>query len=119
MDRTVKPMQLMIRCFAEPKGDQWQAFSLEFGLAAQADTYSAARSKLEAMIEEYLEDALGGQDREHAAVLLSRKAAPSVYLYYHFREFLTFLVSAFHKPNSPEKRVFREPWSLSPRHCSG
>jgi predicted RNase H-like HicB family nuclease len=112
-------MQLTIRCFAEPKHGQWQAFSLEFGLAAQADTYRAARSKLEAMIEEYLEDALGGQDREHADVLLSRKAAPSVHLYYHWKGFLMFLAGAFHKRDCSEKRVFREPWSLSPRHCSG
>jgi predicted RNase H-like HicB family nuclease len=108
-------MELTIRCFAERKADQWQAFSLEFGLAVQGDSYLEVRQKLEAMIEEYLEDALGGQDKKHAEVLLSRKAAFSVYWKYHVAG-LQRSLGAFVRSSS-EQVQFREPFSLTPRHC--
>lgn len=79
----VTPLQLTVRCLAEPKAGQWQAFSLEFGLAAQADTLDAVRAKLDGMIACYLEDALG-QDRRHARALLGRKSTLSVRFKYYF-----------------------------------
>lgn len=75
---------LIIRCLAEKKGDQWQAFSLEFGLAAQADTEAAVKKKLQYMIFSYLYDALVGEDKDHFATLLTRRATASVYLKYYF-----------------------------------
>jgi hypothetical protein len=56
------------------RNDQFMAFCLDLSLAAQAGSEAEARSKLESMIHSYLEDALVGEDREHAADLLSRKS---------------------------------------------
>jgi hypothetical protein len=77
------PFRFVIRIVAERKNNQWQAFSLELGLAAQADTLPEVKRKLESMICSYLFDALGGEDREHAFELLSRKATWQVYAKYH------------------------------------
>jgi len=41
----------VIRCLAERRGNQWQAFTLELGLATQADTLPEAKEKLESMID--------------------------------------------------------------------
>jgi len=77
------PFRFVIRIFAERKNNQWQAFTLELGLAAQADTLPEVKNKLECMIRSYLLDALQGEDREHAYALLSRKATWQVYAKYH------------------------------------
>ncbi len=102
---------LLVHCFAEEKGGQWQAFSLEYGLAAQADSFPAVRKKLDAMIAAYLFEALVGEDREYGPELLQRKAAPFVYFRYHcarlghmFRACLNI-------------KIFREPVPLAPRAC--
>ena len=70
----MKAIQLFVRCYAEQRGTQWQAFCLDFNLAAQADSFDEAKKKLEAQIDEYVYDALAGEDRAHASVLLRRKA---------------------------------------------
>lgn len=70
----MKPNQLFLRCYAECKDGQWQAFCIDFSLAAQADTFKEARQKLESMIGAYLYDALVGEDRAHARQLLMRTA---------------------------------------------
>lgn len=70
----MKPQQLLLRCYAQQKEGQWQAFCIDFSLAAQADSFAEARHKLEGMIVEYLTDALVGQDRAYAEQLLGRRA---------------------------------------------
>lgn len=62
-----------VRCYAKQDGDQWVAICIDLCLAAQADCYSEAKSKLEHQINEYVYEALT-VDREHARDLLSRKA---------------------------------------------
>ena len=79
---TPVPFQLVVHCLLECKNGQWQAFSLEFGLAAQADTEAGVKHKLENMISSYLFDALVGEDRQHAAALLRRKATFAVRMRY-------------------------------------
>ena len=74
----MRPEDLILRCFAERTGDQWQAFCVDLNLAAQADTFEEAREKLEAMARDYVCDATIGEDREYAEQLLSRKAPPSI-----------------------------------------
>ena len=69
----MKPMQLFLRCYAEKVGDQWQAFCIDLTLAAQADTFVEVKDKLDAMIAEYVYDALVGEDREYAHQLLTRR----------------------------------------------
>lgn len=60
---TLKPRDLILRCYAEHKNGQWQAFCLDLCLAAQADTFNEARRKLSDMIPDYLEEALEGKIR--------------------------------------------------------
>jgi hypothetical protein len=70
----LRPDRLVLRCYAENVSGQWQAFCLDLSLASQADTFEEAQGKLRAMIAEYVYDALSGEDRLHADMLLSRKA---------------------------------------------
>lgn len=80
----MKPSKLILRCYAERVGDQWQAFCLDFSLAAQGDTFAAVKEKLESMIAEYVYDALAGEDREYAEQLLARRAPPRDWLKYYW-----------------------------------
>lgn len=114
--REMSPLQLTVRCFAEREDNQWQAFSLEFGLAAQGDSLGEVRHKLVSMILSYLHDALVGDDRDHAYELLSRKAHWSVYLKYYFYMPVSIVGKLFF--NSKERMFYREPLALEPKACS-
>ena len=80
----MKPTQLFLRCYAEKVGDQWQAFCLDLSLAAQADTFAAVKNKLDAMVFEYVFDALAGEDRDYAEQLLTRRAPLRDWLKYYW-----------------------------------
>lgn len=71
---TMKPVQLVLRCYGEKKGEVWQAFCIDLNLAAQGDSMRDVRGKLNSQIESYLYDALEGDDRKYADQLLNRKA---------------------------------------------
>jgi hypothetical protein len=105
------PFRFVIRCVVEEKAGQWQAFSLELGLAAQADTQGEAKHKLEAMIHSYIEDALG-EDQVHAYELLSRKATSRVYLLY----WLAQLAKIFGRGRTHHV-AFSESLPLIPKFC--
>ena len=107
----LSPLRLLVRCFVELKGDQWQGFSLEFGLAAQGDTLAETRRKLELMIEEYVREALT-DDRAHAKALLKRKASWTVYAKFYLYRALSAL-----QREGTGRAVFSEPLALEPRHC--
>lgn len=79
----MRNVKLTVRCLVEQKNDHWQAFSLEFGLAAQAETASEAKQKLESMIRAFVFDALAGEDQEYADELLNRRATWAVYAKYY------------------------------------
>ena len=114
----IAPYQLIVRCFVEPNGNQWQAFSLEFGLAAQADTMMEAKRKLDSMIESYVTDALIGEDREHAYELLNRRATLRVYIRFYFYWSIMHLQKLFRREkNVARAAIYREPLPLGPRHC--
>ncbi|MGH8473068.1 MAG: hypothetical protein ACREVJ_11560, partial [Gammaproteobacteria bacterium] len=76
--------QLLLRCYAEKVGDQWQAFCLDLSLSAQGDTFMEVKDKLEAMVAEYVYDALAGEDRDYAEHLLARRAPPRDWLKYYW-----------------------------------
>lgn len=78
----MKANELIVRCFAELERDQWQAFCLDFDLAAQADSFPEVKAKLNSMISEYVRDALVGPDQEYASQLLRRRAPLSLWLRY-------------------------------------
>jgi hypothetical protein len=109
----VKTCRLVIRCLLEGDGDQWQAFSLEFGLAAQAESKQGARRKLESMIESYVRDALVGEDREHAyELLVRRKARWQIFARYYLASVMTHITKI-----GSGGMTYREPIPLEPRHC--
>jgi hypothetical protein len=112
----VTPLQLVIRCLLEQLAeDQWQAFTLEFGLAVQGESADEVKHKLDAMVDSYVRDALTGEDREHAYALLMRKATLSVYLKYYFAALRSHL-SGF--VGGTTSMIYREPVPLEPRACT-
>lgn len=110
----LSPVKLLVRCLIEEQRGQWQAFTLEFGLAAQADTENEAKAKLEAMIVSYLEDALVGEDRAHAQDLLNRKATWQVFAKYYFYLLTSYLANYI--TYSKNHTVYRQPMPLAPMH---
>lgn len=108
---------LLVRCVVERKDDFWQAFSLEFGLAAQAESKEAAKRKLEMMLRSYLVDVLVGPDKEHAEELLERRAAPAVYAKYYFGKALAQLRRDSKKVGS-QHCAYRETVPLVPVGCA-
>ncbi|MDP1558745.1 MAG: hypothetical protein Q8K59_07350 [Nitrosomonas sp.] len=80
----MRPNDLLLRCYANKDGDQWQIFCIDLCLAAQADTLSEARRKLHDMIREYIYDALVGEDVKFAGKLMRRKAPIKQVATYHY-----------------------------------
>ncbi|MGR9106819.1 MAG: DUF1902 domain-containing protein [Gammaproteobacteria bacterium] len=78
------PKNLVVKCYAEKEGNCWVAVCLNFNLAAQGETFEEVKCKLEAMITEYVYDALVGEDRAYAAQLLSRRSPLSTWIKYQF-----------------------------------
>lgn len=104
------PAKLILHCIAEQVGNQWQALCLDLCLAAQADTFEQAKAKLEAMILEYVHDALAGEDHAYAAQLLTRKAPLGQWARYYW---YCFLSRSFHI-RSNLRRLFTETLPLAP-----
>jgi len=111
----IKPHQLVLRCYAEKKGDQWQAFCLEFDLAAQAESFPEVKKRLESQIGTYVIDALVGEDREYAHQLLNRRAPLSKWVKFYFYRAITpiLAVSRASKTHKP----FCEPVPLVPAYA--
>ena len=81
----MKPVQLMLRCYAEKLSDgQWQAFCLDFSLAAQGDSFNEVRRKLIEQTNEYVFDAMAGKDKEFAFSLLRRRAPMKYWLRFYY-----------------------------------
>nr|VFJ67650.1 MAG: hypothetical protein BECKFW1821C_GA0114237_101242 [Candidatus Kentron sp. FW] len=68
------PKELLLRCYAENKNDQWQAFCIDINIAAQGETFEEVHGKLISMVNGYIYDATVGEHREYADQLLNRKA---------------------------------------------
>jgi len=81
----MKKLPMQFRCYAklDKSSGQWSVVCIDLSLAAQADSFQEAKIKLHEMVTEYLEDAFVGPDRQHAAMLLNRKAPFGQVLYYH------------------------------------
>jgi len=107
----MKTCDLVLHCYAEKKGNQWQAFCLELSVAAQADTFENARAKLDGMISSYVEDATVGEDRAFGADLLSRRAPWIDWLKYYAYAIRKRLL------NTSVTRLFREVLPLHPGKC--
>lgn len=71
----MRTQDLIIHCYAEQKADNlWQAFCLNYDLAAQGESFEEVKSKISEMILDYLDDALDGDDKAFADQLLQRSA---------------------------------------------
>jgi len=101
------PEQLIVKCYAEQEGDCWVAVCLSFNLAAQGDSFEEVKIKLEAMLAEYVYDALAGEDKPYAAQLLSRRAPLSAWIKYYF---IKLKIAVLHSA----ERVFDEIMPLIP-----
>jgi len=110
----MKAQKLILRCFSEYKEEQWSAVCLDFCLAAQADTFEESQKKLEAMICEYVHDALVGEDSDYATDFLSRRAPMSQWAKY-YTYFFIFKVGGMRKH---VMRLFKEAVPLSPVNCN-
>jgi predicted RNase H-like HicB family nuclease len=80
----MKPSQLILKCYAERDSGVWVAVCLDFNLAAQGESFDEVKAKIEAMIDEYVYDALVGEDKAYADQLLTRRAPIPVWLRYYF-----------------------------------
>lgn len=69
----MKAPDLVLRCYAKRDGDQWVAVCIDLCLAAQSDSFEAARRALDQQIISYVDEALT-VDRASAFELLNRKA---------------------------------------------
>jgi hypothetical protein len=98
---------------AELKDGQWQAFSLEFGLAAQGDSLTEVKRKLESMIVSYVKEALG-EDKQHAYQLLTRRAGWQTYAKYYLCSFTASIADRLGK-SKPQFVYYREPLALEPK----
>jgi predicted RNase H-like HicB family nuclease len=101
------PEQLIVKCYAEQEGDCWVAVCLSFNLAAQGDSFEEVKTKLEAMLAEYVYDALAGEDKPYAGQLLSRRAPLSTWFKYYF---IKLKIAVLHSA----ERVFDEIMPLIP-----
>lgn len=107
---------ILVRCLIEHTGDQWQAFTLEYGLAVQGSSLNDVKRRLESATKSYLYDSLVGEDRDHADSLLSRKATADVYFRYYRTRLLSYL--GFYSSGSDDHKTYRAPLALEPRLCS-
>lgn len=74
-EKAVVEHVIWVRSYGErlPNG-QWQAFCVTFNLAAQADSMREVQAKLQAMVDDYLKDAVAEKDPAQVKYLLSRRA---------------------------------------------
>lgn len=80
------PNNLLLRVYGERSAGQWTLMCLDFSLAVQSDNLNEAKKLLAEQIVMYVRDATIGEDREHADVLLTRRAPLQYWVkYYWFR----------------------------------
>jgi hypothetical protein len=113
----MRAKKLLLRCYAERTDDLWLAFCLDFSLGVQADTLDEARAKLEAQIRDYVRDALNGEDRAHAGVLLSRRAPLVYWLKYWWAGVVGWMARETRVQPPAASRRFREAIPLVPAPC--
>ncbi len=84
-----------IRIYGERSNGQWTLVCLDFSLAVQDETLSAAKSKLGRQIESYVKEATEGIDSKHRDYLLSRGAPlhywAKFYVFYAYKTVLAIL----------------------------
>ncbi|MFJ2456889.1 hypothetical protein ACIOWK_35340 [Pseudomonas protegens] len=94
----MKPVQFLLRGYAEHKDGVWQAFCIDLCLAAQGDSREEVIQKLHEQTYDYLKDIFEGEDYPYASQLLTRKAPLMQRIKYHYlacREQISHLRNVF------------------------
>lgn len=107
-----------VRCFAEKRGQQWQAFCIELNLAAQADSLKEAVRKLHAMIRSYVQLAMEQNDPAHQRDMLYRPAPLSIQFRYWYVRTVVWIANMFVKNRrggTEEKRHGRQAFAFHER----
>lgn len=112
MSHDIHTRNLMLRCYANKDGEQWQAFCIDLCLAAQGDSFQEVKRKLVMMMVDYVYEALAGEDREFADQLLSRKAPFMQIATYHAISIMRNLGLL----RDHSHMLFKEPIPLMPQH---
>jgi len=113
---SLRPRELLMRCFAERIDGQWQAFCVDLNLAAQADSVAEVKAKLDSMIESYLFDALSGDDQEHAGDLLNRRAPVDIMVRYYWTKLRVRFAAIKHRA-SKNAKAYQKSLPLTVAHC--
>ncbi|TAM40873.1 MAG: DUF1902 domain-containing protein [Rhodanobacter sp.] len=92
----MRTRDMILRCYGERDGDLWVTVCVDLSLAAQAETFEAARAKLHAQIQEYVYDALVGEDKIYGSQLLARKSPLGIRAKYYLYASLSSLIQ-FHR----------------------
>jgi hypothetical protein len=114
LKRFIMNNEIYLRCYAKKEDSHWVAVCIDLSLAAQADSCKEAISKLESMINTYVNEALTIH-KEYKNQMLSRKAPLSQILYYYKALCIQQLNKLIHKStsgNADNKRVFCEHYPI-------
>ena len=84
------PKDLLVKCVAFKKGDQWIGVCINFDLAVQGDSFADVKKRLDSQIKGYLIEALS-VDKEHASYLLHREAPFRFKFLFWVLQFLDFI----------------------------
>lgn len=105
----MSPKSRQLRCFAERRGRQWQAFCLDLNLAVQAGTLDEVEKKLHDMVKSYVELAMEQNDPSHQRDMLYRPAPASIQLRYWYIRLRVFLAQLFgsHNGDANQRRRSR------------
>jgi hypothetical protein len=108
------PKDLILRCYGyKDKFGKWYGVCLDLNLAAEAESLSELRSKLNNMIESYIAVALNTNDNTSVPDLLSRKAPLFDWLCYYM------ICSLNYVRQIPDRITFNEiiPFRLAHNNC--
>jgi predicted RNase H-like HicB family nuclease len=99
-----------IHCYARQEAPgTWVALCLNFDLAAQGETFDEAKARLDAMLNEYVADALTGADQDQADAFLNRRAP-----WYYWLRYWAYVALARLRPRrSPRPFVEELPLALA------
>jgi predicted RNase H-like HicB family nuclease len=107
---TIRPSDLILRCYAERENSYWVAVCVDLNLAVQAETFKEAHNKLTHQIQWYIYDAMAGEDKKFGSALMKRKAPLPIQLRYHW-----LMVMSKFRSLRKKFRMFTELQPLSPQ----
>ncbi len=109
----MRPKELVLRCYGyrDAKG-KWYGVCLDFNLAAEAASISDLQTKINAMIESYVDAILDTKDAASIPPLFRRRAPLSDWLRYYLILSLTFV------RRIPDRMTFEAVIPLRPAHVA-